>query len=216
MTQSKEYTVAITGASGAIYGVKLIDELLKLNHKVNLILSDSARIVFREELKIDLTDKSKDVSDELLRYSEDKFPKTDRKSHKDNLKVCDIKDIANRLSSGSALKKNMIIIPCSMGTLGRIASGISSNLIERSADCVLKEGGNLIMVPRETPFNLIHLENMTRLARAGAVMVPAMPAFYTMPESIEDMVNFIVGKVMDRLEIEHNLFKRWRSDDDDQ
>ncbi len=212
MKRMKEYTVAITGASGAVYAVKLIDELLKIGHRVNLILSDSARIVFREELSIDLTDRSRNVADSLLEYCEDKFPKAERKSYKDNLKVHDIKDIANRLSSGSALKKNMIIIPCSMGTLGRVASGISGNLIERSADCVLKEGGNLIMVPRETPFNLIHLENMTRLARAGAVMVPAMPAFYTLPQTIDDMVNFVVGKVMDRLEIEHNLFKRWRSE----
>lgn len=117
---AKEYTVAVTGASGAVYGVKLIDELLKLNHKVNLILSDSARIVFREELKVDLTDRSVNEAEALLKYCDSNFPKADRmSSYKEKLLVHDIKDIANRLSSGSALKKNMIVIPCSMGTLGK-------------------------------------------------------------------------------------------------
>ena len=104
----------------------------------------------------------------------------------------------------------MVVIPASMGTVGRIAGGISGNLIERAADCIIKEGGRLVVVPRETPLSTIHLENMLRLARAGAVMIPAMPAFYNKPKTIEDMVDFVVGKVLDALGIENELYNRWK------
>ena len=106
----------------------------------------------------------------------------------------------------------MVICPCSMGTIGRIASGVSYNLIDRSADCVLKEKGELVLVPRETPLNAIHLENMLTLTRAGAVIVPAMPAFYNKPRTIDDMVDFMVGKVLDILRVQNTLFKRWEGD----
>ena len=119
-------------------------------------------------------------------------------------------DLTASVASGSALKKTMVICPCSMGTLARIASGTSGNLIERAADCVIKERGTLVLVPRETPVSVIHLENMLKLARLGVVILPAMPAFYTKPATIGEMVDFIVGKTLDVLGIENSLYKRWK------
>ena len=119
-------------------------------------------------------------------------------------------DLTASVASGSALKKTMVVCPCSMGTLARVASGASGNLIERAADCVIKERGTLVLVPRETPVSAIHLENMLKLSRLGVVILPAMPAFYTKPATIEDMVDFIVGKTLDVLGIENSLYKRWK------
>jgi len=118
-------------------------------------------------------------------------------------------DISAQLSSGSSLIRDMVVCPCSMGTLARIASGVSANLIERAADVVLKEKGRLIIVPRETPLNQIHLENMLRLCKMNAHIIPAMPAFYHKPEKIGALVDFVVGKVMDAMGIENRLYKRW-------
>lgn len=117
-------------------------------------------------------------------------------------------------ASGSAAADAMIVVPCSMGTLGRISSGLSSNLLERAADVMLKERRPLLLVPRETPLNTIHLENMLRLSQAGAVILPAMPGFYQGPETIEDLVAFLAGKILDQLDIEHSLFTRWGEDSD--
>ncbi len=115
-------------------------------------------------------------------------------------------------ASGSAAADAMIVVPCSMGTLGRISAGLSGNLLERAADVMLKERRTLLMVPRETPVNSIHLENMLRLSQAGAIILPAMPGFYHGPQTIEDLVDFVVGKILDQLEIEHSLFTRWGED----
>jgi 4-hydroxy-3-polyprenylbenzoate decarboxylase len=117
-------------------------------------------------------------------------------------------------ASGSAATDAMVIIPCSMGTAGRIAAGLSSNLLERAADVMLKERRALVLVPRETPLNTIHLENLLRLSRAGAVVLPAMPGFYHRPDNMGDLVNFVVGKVLDQLEIPHSLFARWGDEQD--
>lgn len=190
-------TVAITGASGVIYGIRTVEVLLKNGYGVNLIISKWGVKILEEECGFDF---SKDYKLALKkRFNNDK-----------KLTIYDDGDLSASISSGSSLNKKMIIIPCSMGTLGRIASGVSSTLIERSADVVLKEGGKLIVVPRETPLNLIHLKNMLRLQEVGAQIVPAMPAFYHKPEKVQDMVDFIVGKVLDVLNIKHDLFKRWR------
>jgi len=190
-------TVAITGASGVQYGIRLVDVLLEKGKLVNLIISKWAFKIIKEECEIDL---QKDFPQSVRKYF---------KNHR-NLGVFEDHDLSLRIASGSARELTMVVIPCSMGTLGRIASGMSTTLIERSADVVLKERGKLIVVPRETPLNAIHLENMLRLERAGAHIIPAMPAFYHKPKSVTDMVDFIVGKVLDALGIEHQLYRRWK------
>lgn len=193
----EKITVAITGASGVIYGIRTVEVLLKIGYSVNLIISKWGIEIINEECGVNFKND--------YQQSARKFFKDDKK-----LLVCEENDLTAVISSGSSLNKRMVIIPCSMGTLGRIASGISSTLIERSADVVLKEGGKLIVVPRETPLNSIHLENMLRLQRAGADIIPAMPAFYHNPKKIEDLIDFIVGKVLDTFGINHNLYSRWK------
>ena len=126
-----------------------------------------------------------------------------------------IDDFWESAASGSAAADGMIVVPCSMGTIGRIAAGLSGNLLERAADVMLKERHPLVLVPRETPFNTLHLENLLRLSRAGAVVLPAMPGFYHAPETIDDLVDFVVGKVLDQLDIEHSLFTRWGKNQDE-
>jgi 4-hydroxy-3-polyprenylbenzoate decarboxylase len=127
-----------------------------------------------------------------------------------------LKDIGASIASGSYLTAGMVVVPCSMGTLANIASGSSRNLLERTADVMLKEGRPLILVPRETPLHAIHLENLLKLSRMGVAIVPAMPAFYHMPTSIDDLVDFMVGKLLDRMGIEHGLFRRWGMNEDEQ
>lgn len=204
MDNSKAGTtiVAITGASGALYGMRLITELLKSGESVDLVVSSSGSILLTEELgfKAELED-----PETYLDFIKEKWGL----EPKGTLTLYDVDNIAAPIASGSTLRRAMIICPCSMGTLSRVASGDSSNLIERAADCVLKEGGRLIVVPRETPFNIIHLENMLRLARAGALILPAMPAFYNSPKTVDDMVDFIVGKILDSLSRENELYRRW-------
>ena len=187
----KNFIVALTGASGAAYGLKLIGELLGAGHKVDMITSPTARLIIKDEAGLDLNGAPKDILENLASY----LGAIDIAK----LSVYPSDLITAPLASGSALKRTMIICPCSMGTLGRVASGVSFNLIDRSADCILKERGELILVPRETPLNAIHLENMLKLSNAGAVIAPAMPAFYNSPSGIDDMVNFMVGKVLDLL-----------------
>jgi len=194
------YILSITGASGAVYGVRLLEELLERGLAVDLLVTPTARLILGHELGVEvktgeggggvLSGPRGETGGPLLRY----IPAD---------------DLAAGPASGSSLRRNMIICPCSMGTLARIASGVSGNLVERAADCVLKERGRLVLVPRETPLHSIHLENMLRLSRAGAVILPAMPGFYHGPQSVDDLVNFIVGKVLDALEIENDLYKRW-------
>ncbi|MEK6531492.1 MAG: flavin prenyltransferase UbiX [Deltaproteobacteria bacterium] len=194
--------VALTGASGAVYGVRLIEELLKRGDDVDLVISPSGFLILKEELGFSRP--GKDIAKALMEFF--KF----NRSGKARLHYHENADISSRLSSGSSLKRAMVVCPCSMGTLARISSGISGNLIERAADCVLKESGLLVLVPRETPLNAIHLENMLKLKNAGAVMLPAMPGFYFKPETIEDMVDFMVGKILDSLGIENILYRRWK------
>lgn len=197
------YLVAITGASGALYGVRLISELLKRGDDCELIVSPSGFLLLKEELGIGPGDVVGSIKARAVKSA-------GNKKLKGSLELLPYDDLAASAASGSALKKTMIICPCSMGTLARIAAGISGNLIERAADCVLKERGTLVLVPRETPLSSIHLENMLKLSRAGAVILPAMPAFYQKPETIGDMVDFIVGKILDVLNIENSLYKRWK------
>lgn len=189
--------LAITGASGAIYGLRLLEELLKDGHRVTLVASASGREVCSFETGVELGDA------EALKQRWG-LPDAD-------LTLRGVNDLWAPEASGSAAPEALVIAPCSMGTVGRIAAGISGNLIERAADVMLKERRPLILLPRETPFSAIHLENMLRLSQAGARIVPAMPAFYQKPATMDDLINFVVGKVMDQLGISHSLFRRWGS-----
>lgn len=200
------YVIAITGASGAVYGLKLTGELLKRGKDVDLIISPTAFLIIDEELGLKMNASNAEAS--VTAFLTDKGILT-HGAESGKLTYYSPQKLASPPASGSSLKRVMVVIPCSMGTLGRIASGISKDLIDRAADCILKERGTLVLVPRETPLNDIHLENMLKLSRAGAVILPAMPAFYTKPESVGDMVDFIVGKTLDMLGIENDIYKRW-------
>ncbi len=189
--------IAITGASGSIYGLRLVEELLRSGERVTLTASDSGIGVCNFETGINI---STDLPG--LLKSRWNLPEAELTIRKHT-------DFWAPEASGSSITDAMVVSPCSMGTLGRIASGISGNLIERAADVMLKEGRPLLLLPRESPLSSIHLENMLRLSRAGARIIPAMPAFYHLPESVNEMVDFIVGKVLDQLGVKHNLFKRW-------
>lgn len=195
----KKIVVGITGASGSIYGLRLVAELLRAGKQVSLLLTDAGRQVLAYETGLKIAPETAVMERQLRDYF----------SAGENLFHYSLDDFFAPLASGSNAPDAVVICPCSMGTAGRIAAGLSDNLLERAADVTLKEGRRLLLVPRETPFNQIHLENLLRLSRAGARILPAMPAFYQRPESIDDLVNFVVGKVLDSLEIEHQLFKRW-------
>lgn len=190
------YTVGITGASGAIYGVRLVQELLRQNYKVHLIVTEAGWQVFREELKLDTSNRNK-VINHLFKENDEQFS------------YHTLQDFTAPIASGSYQNNGMIVIPCSMGTMSGIAHGSSKNLLERTADVMLKEGRPLIIVPRETPLNQIHLENMLKISKVGGKILPAMPAFYQMPKSMDDLINFVVGKALDSLGVGHELFTRW-------
>ncbi|MDV2683460.1 flavin prenyltransferase UbiX [Alkalihalophilus lindianensis] len=189
-------TVGITGASGGMYGVRLTQELLRQEYKVHLVLTEAAWQVFREELLLDTSNREA-VLDQL--FSE--LP--------GELHIHELHDYAAPIASGSYRSDGMVIIPCSMGTLSGIAHGASGNLLERCADVMLKEKRKLVVVPRETPLHEIHLENMLRLTKMGATILPAMPGYYHLPKTIDDLINFLVGKALDSLGVEHELFTRW-------
>jgi len=191
--------VGITGASGSIYGLRLVAELLRAKRHVTLLLTNAGRQVLAFETGLQLAKTQKESLDQLRTH----FGAGEDLSH------YSLNDFFAPVASGSSAPDAVVICPCSMGTAGRIAAGLSDNLLERAADVALKEGRRLLLVPRETPFNQIHLENLLRLSQAGAQILPAMPAFYQQPQSVEDLVDFVVGKVLDQLGVEHQLFKRW-------
>ncbi len=191
--------MGITGASGALYAQRLIRFLTQKKYPLHLIFSENGRIVWQNELGEAIPQGVKE-QEKLFR----------ERHHTENLFCHGIRDLSAPVSSGSFLTAGMVVIPCTMGTLSGIANGSSDNLIERAADVALKEGRKLVIVPRETPLNAIHLANMLKLSQAGAKMIPAMPAFYQQPRSLEDLADFIAGKVLDGLEIEHDLFRRWQ------
>ncbi|MBN3527628.1 UbiX family flavin prenyltransferase [Paenibacillus apiarius] len=200
-TERQRFIVGITGASGAIYGVRLVEALLHAGYGVHLVVSDAGWRVLKEELGWDVTRRQLAIEKafgEQAAYIE----------------YHPIQDIGASIASGSFRVRGMIIMPCSMGTLSSIAHGSSDNLMSRAADVMMKEGRPLVMVPRETPMHAIHLENMLKLANMGVRMVPAMPAFYYHPQTLDDIVNFLVGKVLDCLDVEHQLFTRWGESDE--
>lgn len=195
----EQIVVAITGASGAVYGLRVTEELLRSGRRVVLLLTRSGLDVLRYETGQEW----EGTVSQRRQLMRDYFDGSSRLEHYDE------QDLFAPVASGSSAPAAVVVAPCSMGTAGRIAGGMSGNLIERVADVALKEGRPLLLVPRETPLNQIHLENLLRLARAGARIVPAMPAFYQRPQSVADMVDFVVGKVLDTLGIPHKLFQRW-------
>jgi 4-hydroxy-3-polyprenylbenzoate decarboxylase len=198
MTPARVF-LAISGASGAVYGLRLAGELCRSGCDLTVAVSASGSLVCREETGLDLSGDPA-AAEERLR---------DHLGLAEGLRLVAPDDFSVAAASGSAAPDAMIVAPCSMGTLARIAGGISGNLIERAADVMLKERRPLLLVPRETPLSEIHLENMLRLARAGARIIPAMPAFYHRPETVDDMVGFVVGRVLDQLGLEHTLYRRW-------
>ncbi len=198
----KQIVVAITGASGSIYGLRLTEELLRAECRVTLLLTRSGLDVLRYETGLEW----EGTTFERKGLMRDYFGGTRRLEHYGEA------DLFAPVASGSSAPDAVVVAPCSMGTAGRIAAGIGANLIERAADVALKEGRDLVLVPRETPFNDIHLENLLRLSRAGARIVPAMPAFYHRPKTVEELVDFMVGKILDTLKIPHALFQRWGED----
>jgi 4-hydroxy-3-polyprenylbenzoate decarboxylase len=179
--------IAITGCSGVVYGVRLLEACRKLGIETDLIVSQAAEKLLELEL-------GKTIKD-IRKLATRNYPQD---------------DLAAPLASGSVKTDGMVIAPCSMKTLGAIASGIADNLITRAADVTLKEGRPLVLVPRETPLNLIHLENMVKLKRAGATILPAMPGFYYKPKEISELIDFIVGRILDVLGVEHKLYRRWQ------
>jgi 4-hydroxy-3-polyprenylbenzoate decarboxylase len=202
-SQIRHFVVAITGASGSVYGLRLISELLRSGERVSLILSSAGRQVLNHETGLEWSAEIKVQRQQVQEYFASIAVDT-----------LAIDDFWAGAASGSAVADAMIVAPCSMGTLGRIAAGLSGNLLERAADVMLKERRTLLLVPRETPFNNIHLENLLRLSQAGAVILPAMPGFYHGPVTIADLVDFVVGKILDQLNVQHSLFTRWGEDRD--
>jgi len=197
---NRHYSVAITGASGAVYGVRLIQELLAAGNRLSVLISSSGFTVLKEEMGLDWSG-YEELANKLLHAYFNAAP--------DRLTFYSETNFFSPLASGSAAPDAMIVAPCSMGSLARIAAGLSGTLLERAADVMLKEGKPLLLLPRETPFSAIHLENMLKLARLGVRIVPAMPGFYGQPQTVDDIVNFVVGKVLDQLGVEGNLFTRW-------
>jgi flavin prenyltransferase len=191
-------TFGITGASGAPYAVRLLRALNDSGTPVRLIVSGYGLRLLAEESGIDGIDALRAATGDWSR-----------------VELYDSLDRGATPASGSAPSAGMVVCPCSMGTLASIAAGTSRNLVERAADVALKERRPLILVPRETPLSLIHLENMTRLTRAGATIMPAAPGFYHRPKSIEDMVDFVAARILDHLGVEHGIGKRWKSGEEE-
>lgn len=195
----KHIFIALTGASGSMYGLRLAEQLCLSGFQVTFSASCSGTAVCLEETGLDL---SGDLDKALQRlYAHLEINSGITLVHPDDL-FCSV-------ASGSSAPGAMVVCPCSMGTLARIAYGNSGNLIERCADVMIKERHPLLLVPRETPLSDIHLENMLKLSRAGARIIPAMPGFYGRPQSVLELVDFVVGKVLDQLGIDNDLYKRW-------
>jgi flavin prenyltransferase len=187
--------MAITGASGAPYAVRLLEALVQAKQRVQLIVSDHGLRLLRTETDIGTVD--------ALRA------RVGARVWDANVTLFDDNDRGAAPASGSARNRGMVICPCSMGTISAISQGTSRSLVERAADVALKERRKLVLVPRETPYSAIHLENMLRLTHAGAVVLPASPGFYHRPTSIDELVDFVVARVLDHLDVEHAIGRRW-------
>ncbi|WP_143871695.1 flavin prenyltransferase UbiX [Catenovulum sediminis] len=197
---TREITLALTGASGMPYALTLLKTLVSADCRIHLLISSAARVVLKTENNLTIPAGPQAAADFLIEHCSAKVGQI----------VCYGKDEwFSPVASGSAAPKTMVVCPCSMGTLSAITSGASDNLIERAADVVIKEKGQLILVPREMPLSVIHLENMTRLAKLGVTIMPASPGYYHQPQSIEDLVNFVVARILDHLSIAQDLIEPW-------
>jgi 4-hydroxy-3-polyprenylbenzoate decarboxylase len=193
-------TLALTGASGMVYGIRLLTCLAAAGVRSQVLVSQAARIVARQELDLSLPGRASDTAAALIEHTG---------IAPDSLVVYGESDWYAPVASGSNPADAMVVCPCSMGTLAAISQGLSDNLIERAADVCLKEGRRLILVPREAPFSTLHLENMLRLSRMGVVIMPACPGFYHRPADISELVDSIVARILDQLGVAHALLPRW-------
>jgi len=194
------YTVAITGASGALYAVRTVAALLEQGCALDLVVSDYGRRLLRDELGEDA------AFDTLLPYLERKYGPG---VHQGRFDVLSNRDLGATIASGSRPTRGMVIVPCSMKSLAGVANGLSRNLVERAADVMLKERKPLVLVPRETPMSLPQLRNMVRCAEAGAVVLPAMPGLYHLPKTLDDIADFLAGKILSALGLEQRLCADW-------
>lgn len=197
---NKTIAVALTGASGMPYGLRLIECVLLSGARVQVIYSQAAQIVMKQELHLALPSRASDAQQWFCKRFD-----TDAS----RLQVFGREDWFAPLASGSNPPDAMVVCPCTMGTLASIAAGLSADLIERAADVCIKEGRKLVLVPREAPFSALHLENMLRLSRMGVVILPPNPGFYHHPESVQDLVDFVVARILDQIGLPQTLMTRW-------
>ena len=200
MSIARTITLAFTGASGLPYGLRLLECLIAAEARVYLVYSPAAQMVARQELELVLPTQP---------HAAAAFFAERYRARPGQLTVFGREDWLSPIASGSNPADAMSICPCSMGTAGALAAGLADNLIERAADVMLKERRPLVLVPRETPLSAIHLENMLTLARSGAVILPPAPGFYLTPKSIDELVDFVVARVLDQLHVPHSLGARW-------
>ena len=218
---ANDVVLAATGASGSVYALRLAQILLASGKQLHLVVSSAARQVMSRELDADFPANGATAAEWFSMIHQTlagpvakawgfrPLPIPDQEHSSGSLRVYGTSDYSAGIASGSFRTSGMIICPCSMGTMSAIASGASTNLIQRAADVHLKERRPLVLVPRETPLSLIQLENMTRLSRAGATILPSMPGFYHKPAQIADLVDFVVARILDHLQVEHTLVERW-------
>lgn len=200
MSQDSRIALAITGASGVQYALRLLEVLLEAGCHVDLLISKPGRVVIGMETDLDLPGRSAD----LQRFFAERYPEAPG-----TLSVLGMDQWTAAIASGSGAPDSMVICPCTTGTLAAVAAGHCNSLLERAADVVLKERRNLILLPREMPLSEIHLENMLRLARMGAVIMPPNPGFYNRPETVAELIDFVVARVLDHLDVPHRLMPRW-------
>ena len=197
---ARSVTLALTGASGMPYGLRLLERLIAAGASVGLVYSPAAQIVVKQECDLVIPAQPREAS----RFFAERYG-----AKRGQLVVYGRDDWMAPIASGSAPSDAMAVCPCTMGTLGAIACGLADNLIERAADVMLKERRPLVLVPRETPLSAIHLENMAKLARAGATILPPAPGFYGKPSTVDELVDFVVARVLDHLGVAHDLGPRW-------
>ena len=196
-------TVAMTGASGALYGLRLLECLVAADRDVYLMLSKPAYVVVGSETDLTVPGRAAEAT---------RFFTHHLRARDGQVRVFGEEEWTSPVASGSGAPRTMVVCPCTVATVAAIAAGASDNLIERAADVVIKERGTLVLVPRETPFSAIHLENMLKLARLGVAILPAVPGFYNRPTRIEDLVDFVVARILDQIGVPNTLAPRWGRD----